>query len=519
MKPITEIITCSLQSSPVVNNSCSSSFTFIPYPITKSSQTLYYSLQSLSILDCSHNSILNNLLENHQINIKLFIKLLLDHEQAKHHGDDHYLVYHLNGMQFEIQQYFTSSIELILEINQMNGFDYNISQMIMNHCKDIKLYCSALSYMVSNRISSLSTERSSWSTDMSRYSLQPSSPSSSLDHIMDTTPSPTINIDKYMKQRHKLFSKFDEGIQLDTTSWYEVTPETIAKYIAEKINSIGHETHSTTGHSTTAHSHSPNLHSRHKIIVIDAFTGCGGNMIQFLLQPNIDLVIGCDISDTKLEYCRHNITVYGCNESKMKLVHGDYMEHLKRGTFLKMIQDYVNDHFSMQENINDHFSMQEHSTMKRENELKNSNMIIIAFLAPPYGTMNYLSTIYNLKTDLLINNNTHNGIDIYRYTRDYLTRNIIYLLPKNVNIKQVSYQIERSCNSCGSGGSSTIQQVSESFDQIEKRTTSSSEEDSSDQTKESTYLDFEYIYMDDVYLKLIFMYTSELMEHVNPSSQ
>jgi len=42
-------------------------------------------------------------------------------------------------------------------------------------------------------------------------------------------------LNKYWAQRHKLFSKFDKGIQLDPESWYSVTPEKIAQHIARRV--------------------------------------------------------------------------------------------------------------------------------------------------------------------------------------------------------------------------------------------------------------------------------------------
>ncbi len=41
--------------------------------------------------------------------------------------------------------------------------------------------------------------------------------------------------DKYWAQRKRLFSKFDEGLQLDRESWYSVTPEAIAEHIASRV--------------------------------------------------------------------------------------------------------------------------------------------------------------------------------------------------------------------------------------------------------------------------------------------
>lgn len=57
-------------------------------------------------------------------------------------------------------------------------------------------------------------------------------------------------------QRHRLFSLFDYGVQLDRQSWYSVTPERIAQQIAERCRCD---------------------------VVVDAFCGAGGNAIQFAM--------------------------------------------------------------------------------------------------------------------------------------------------------------------------------------------------------------------------------------------
>lgn len=61
------------------------------------------------------------------------------------------------------------------------------------------------------------------------------------------------HIKKYFPKRYTLFSKFDEGIQMDEVGWYSVTPESVAKYTAERL-------------------------SYQKIV--DMFSGVGGNSIQ-----------------------------------------------------------------------------------------------------------------------------------------------------------------------------------------------------------------------------------------------
>jgi hypothetical protein len=61
------------------------------------------------------------------------------------------------------------------------------------------------------------------------------------------------HIKKYFPKRYTLFSKFDEGIQLDEVGWYSVTPECIAQYTAERL-----------------------AYAK----IVDMFSGVGGNTIQ-----------------------------------------------------------------------------------------------------------------------------------------------------------------------------------------------------------------------------------------------
>lgn len=61
---------------------------------------------------------------------------------------------------------------------------------------------------------------------------------------------------KYWDNRHKLFSRFDDGCQLDEESWYSVTPEWLAKETAQRLRCD---------------------------TIVDPFCGAGGNVIQFAM--------------------------------------------------------------------------------------------------------------------------------------------------------------------------------------------------------------------------------------------
>lgn len=61
-------------------------------------------------------------------------------------------------------------------------------------------------------------------------------------------------IEKYWFQRYLLFSRFDEGIKMDEEGWFSVTPQSIARHHAVRCGGG---------------------------IIVDGFTGVGGNAIQF----------------------------------------------------------------------------------------------------------------------------------------------------------------------------------------------------------------------------------------------
>lgn len=80
---------------------------------------------------------------------------------------------------------------------------------------------------------------------------------------------------KYWGQRYRYFSRFDEGVSMDKEGWYSVTPEAIARHIAERVCCD---------------------------VVVDPFVGCGGNAVQFALVCH--LVIAIDLDPVKLEHAR-----------------------------------------------------------------------------------------------------------------------------------------------------------------------------------------------------------------------
>ena len=119
----------------------------------------------------------------------------------------------------------------------------------------------------------------------------------------------------YWNRRRSLFSRFDDGIQLDKSlfsmvmnlvcvsfrlcdgivaclsvlgMWYSVTPEKIAIHHAERFKG--------------------------KTIVLDAFAGAGGNAIQFALRKDISFVLGVECVFSRARQCRNNARVYSAHK-------------------------------------------------------------------------------------------------------------------------------------------------------------------------------------------------------------
>ncbi|XP_031825891.1 trimethylguanosine synthase 1 isoform X2 [Nomia melanderi] len=101
---------------------------------------------------------------------------------------------------------------------------------------------------------------------------------------------------KYWLKRYRLFSKFDQGIKLDRESWYSVTPEKVAEYIAERCRCD---------------------------TIIDAFCGVGGNAIQFAFT--CERVLAIDIDPVKIEFARNNARIYGVDD-RIEFIVGDFLQ-------------------------------------------------------------------------------------------------------------------------------------------------------------------------------------------------
>lgn len=172
-------------------------------------------------------------------------------------------------------------------------------------------------------------------------------------------------------QRYNLFSRFDDGIQLDDVSWYSVTPEKIAKHIAERVTKVVGEDYP---------------------VIVDGFCGVGGNLIQFACYSPFVRVIGCDINEERIKMARHNAKIYGV-QHQCEFILGDFLDVMQ--------------------------------TLK-------PRRIDAVFLSPPWGGVDYQDTA-NYSLDSM----TPNGFEIVHLCRKYLTNNIAFLMPRNVDLREV----------------------------------------------------------------------------------
>jgi trimethylguanosine synthase len=105
-------------------------------------------------------------------------------------------------------------------------------------------------------------------------------------------------------KRFNLFSKFDDGINMDSDAWFDTTPEVVSRHVA---NYLIRQCKSTT--------------------VVDACCGVGSVCIQVAciaskMNKTVEIV-AFDISESRLELSKHNANVYSVN-NMIKFIHNDF---------------------------------------------------------------------------------------------------------------------------------------------------------------------------------------------------
>lgn len=110
---------------------------------------------------------------------------------------------------------------------------------------------------------------------------------------LDSLPVDKSIINGYKRKAGKLWFRYANGIKMALSSWYEVTPEPIARQIASRF----------------ASALAP-LGRRRSVppLVVDCFSGVGSNAIQFARHGAY--VIGVERDAAKARMARHNACVY-----------------------------------------------------------------------------------------------------------------------------------------------------------------------------------------------------------------
>lgn len=230
---------------------------------------------------------------------------------------------------------------------------------------------------------------------------------------------------KYWRHRHSLFSLYSSGCLLDEQSWYSVTPESVAFRIAKRCATDG--------------------------VIVDLFTGAGGNAIQFAMT--CAKVIAVELDELKLNMAQWNAEVYGVKD-RILFIHGDSLQLLD--TLLTWRKQSPSISHQQDEQV--------------WNGIKSSDLDAVhaVFLSPPWGGIDYAqptttdqnpdttstSTSYSLTSIQPVD-----GATLFsRVCQAFHTTNIAYYLPRNTSLQQLSHlalQLDRPCKLA----SSTTQNV------------------------------------------------------------
>ena len=244
------------------------------------------------------------------------------------------------------------------------------------------------------------------------------------DGIVNPYP-PSEVPDKYWAQRKRLFSRFEEGIKLDKEGWYSVTPEVIAKHIAQRM----------VGRST-----------RRDIVVLDAFCGVGGNSIALAARLEVSVVVCVDTDRSRLELAAHNCAVYKIPTEKIVFVEADACDVLEAYANGYLKQDATNAG-------NKAIAPSLLSGYKTGGFHVLPSKLDAIFLSPPWGGTEYLKIgprHFGLGDICLQNKIDGEGLlrKCKHALREDERKNIAYFLPRNTN----GLSLARSVFHCGFTG-------------------------------------------------------------------
>jgi predicted RNA methylase len=200
--------------------------------------------------------------------------------------------------------------------------------------------------------------------------------------------------EKYWDQRYRLLSKYDKGVLLDTESWYSITPEIIAKHIAQRCLQQF------------------NKNDKKINIVLDCFCGCGGNSIAMAEICNNLLAI--DIDPDKIKKIAHNAEIYGVSGNIIPICNDVY----------KVLNALKN--------------------KKADNDIgiQSPDNIDIIVLSPPWGGMDYDVGSFDIR-----NFPSGNGYELITLALS-ICSNIVCVFPRNTVNKHLKDFARRMNTTC-----------------------------------------------------------------------
>uniref|UniRef100_T1K5S1 Trimethylguanosine synthase n=2 Tax=Tetranychus urticae TaxID=32264 RepID=T1K5S1_TETUR len=122
-------------------------------------------------------------------------------------------------------------------------------------------------------------------------------------------------------------------------------------------------------------------------VIMDPFCGVGGNIIQFASFSKNVFIIASDIDPKKVSMAKHNATIYDVSH-RIAFMVGDFFNIIKT---IKIHVDCI-------------------------------------FLSPPWGGPDYLK-----QDNYSLSSMTPDGFNIYNAAKKYITPNIAFLLPRNID--------------------------------------------------------------------------------------
>lgn len=249
-------------------------------------------------------------------------------------------------------------------------------------------------------------------------------------------PHPDAVEDKYWAQRHRLFERFEQGIQLDREGWYSVTPQAIADHVAQKM---------TTGGATAS---TPNERKQQgetgSMIVLDAFVGVGGNAIAFAKRDEVGLVICVDSDPNRLALAANNCRVYDISPAKVLFVCADAVTVLRAFQNGKRMTRASATAAKARETTQPETEEEEDDMVADKIQKHGYNFVSVdqlpervdaIFLSPPWGGSEY-SSQRHFDLESIQVNETVNGADLLQLAVSSMSPdrlNLAYFLPRNTN--------------------------------------------------------------------------------------